>query len=262
MMQKAIFDLSGRTALVTGAGQGVGAEIARTLAAQGARVAINDYILDRAEAVARDIRNSGGTALAVQADVSDFADAQAMIERAASDLGPVDILVNNAGNAGPDGTMPRLDFWESEPAEWDRYFRVNLFGVMNCARAATPSMIERKYGRIITIVSDSGRHGEPGLEAYSAAKAGAAGFSRALARALGRYGITANTISLSNIGHSDRQMSDASAATIKKMLTHYIVRRQGQPSDVAPVVLLLASDESEWITGQNYPVNGGFTLAL
>lgn len=261
-MRKVIFDLSGRTALVTGAGQGVGAEIARTLAAQGARVAVNDYIIDRAETVARDIRNMGGTASAVQADVSDFADAQAMIERAASDLGPVDILVNNAGNAGPDGTMPRIDFWESEPAEWDRYFHVNLFGVMNCARAATPSMVKRQYGRIITIVSDSGRHGEPGLEAYSAAKAGAAGFSRALARALGRHGITVNTISLSNIGHPDRATSDASAATLKKMLSHYIIRRQGQTSDVAPVALLLASNESEWITGQNYPVNGGFTLAL
>lgn len=261
-MAKQTFDLSGRTALVTGSGQGVGAEIARTLAAHGARVAVNDFMLDRAEEVAQQIRDAGGTAMAVQADVGDFAGVQAMVADIAAKLGPVDILVNNAGNAGPNAAMPRLNFWETDPAEWDHYFHVNLFGVMNCARAVTPAMVERKYGRIISIVSDAGRNGEQGHEAYSAAKAGAAGFSRALARAMGRYGVTANTISLSNIGVPGRELDAEAAALVKQMLTRYIVRRQGRPSDVAPVVLLLASEASEWITGQNYPVNGGFTLAL
>lgn len=261
-MARATFNLSGRTALITGAGQGVGAEIARTLADHGAHVAINDFVLDRAERVVREIRDTGRTAMAVQADVGDFESVNAMVKKVADGIGPIDILINNAGNAGPDSAMPRLDFWETGPEEWDRYFHVNLFGVMNCARAVTPSMVERQYGRIVTIVSDSGRYGEQGHEAYSAAKAGAAGFSRALARAMGRHGITANTISLSNIGVPGKELSAESAALVKKMLTRYIIRRQGLPSDVAPVVLLLASEESAWITGQNYPVNGGFTLAL
>ena len=185
-----------------------------------------------------------------------------MVGKAEARLGPIDILVNNAGNAGPDGAMPRLDFWDTDPAEWDRYLQVNLFGVMNCARACSAGMVARRWGRIITIVSDAGRAGEQGFEAYSAAKAGAAGFSRALARSLGRHGVTANTISLSNIGRPGPEPTAEAQAMIKQMLSHYIVRRQGRPTDVAPVVLLLASEASEWITGQNYPVNGGFSLAL
>jgi len=257
-----LFDLAGRTALVTGAGQGVGAQIARTLAAHGACVAVNDYVLARAEHVAAEIRDAGGTALPVQADVTDFAGVQVMAERIAVELGPIDILVNNAGNAGPDASMPRRNFWETLPEEWARYFDVNVFGVMNCARAVTSAMVERGYGRIVTIVSDAGRQGEQGHEAYSAAKAGAAGFSRALARALGRHGVTANTISLSNIAGPQGEPSAQYAALVEKMLSRYIVRRQGLPGDVAPVVLLLVSEECSWITGQNYPVNGGFTLAL
>jgi 2-hydroxycyclohexanecarboxyl-CoA dehydrogenase len=261
-MTRLTFDLSGRTAVVTGAGQNVGREIARTLAAHGAKVAVNDFVLGRAQDVAGEIEAEGGRALAVQADVGDFDSVQAMARVIEAGLGPVDILVNNAGNAGPDGAMPRLDFWTTDPGEWDRYMRVNLYGPMICARAFTGGMVERRYGRVITIVSDAGRNGEQGHEAYSAAKAGATGFSRALARALGRYGVTANTISLSSMGREAASPAAVSEALIKEMLKRYIVRRQGRPTDVAPVVLLLASEASEWITGQNYPVNGGFTLAL
>ena len=158
--------------------------------------------------------------------------------------------------------MPRLNFWETSPEEWDHYMHVNLHGVMVCARACTPGMVQRQYGRVITIVSDAGRAGEQGHEAYSAAKAGAAGFSRALARALGRYAVTVNTISLSTIGREGVEPTPEHQALLKEMMKRYIVRRQGKPSDVAPVVLLLASKEGEWITGQNYPVDGGFALAL
>lgn len=261
-MTKFTFDLAGRTAVVTGAGQGVGREIARTLADHGAQVAVNDFVLERAQAVAQEIGVAGGRAIAVQADVADFSGVQAMASRIEAQLGPVDILVNNAGNAGPDGAMPRLDFWTTDPQEWDRYLRVNLHGVMVCARAFTGGMVDRRHGRIISIVSDAGRTGEQGHEAYSAAKAGAMGFSRALARSLGRYGVTANTISLSNIGREGAEPSPEAEALIREMLKRYIIRRQGRPLDVAAVALLLASDASSWITGQNYPVNGGFSLAL
>jgi len=261
-MTKFTFDLTGRVAAVTGAGQGVGREIARTLAAHGARVAVNDFVLDRAQAVVGEIAAEGGKALAVQADVGDFAGVEAMAARIEQDLGPVDILVNNAGNAGPDGAMPRLDFWTTDPAEWSRYLHVNLYGVMNCARAFSGGMVKRQYGRIVTIVSDAGRAGEQGHEAYSAAKAGAAGFSRALARSLGRYGVTANTISLSIMACEGVVPTPEGAALLKEMMKRYVVRRQGRPTDVAAVALLLASEASEWVTGQNYPVNGGFTFAL
>ncbi|MDO7844052.1 SDR family NAD(P)-dependent oxidoreductase [Sphingomonas immobilis] len=261
-MTRMTFDLTGRVALVTGAGQGVGAEIARTLAAHGAKVVVNDYVLDRAEAVVAEIVGESGVAVAVQGDVGDSDSVDTIVATGNRALGPIDILVNNAGNAGPDGAMPRVDFWETDPDDWDRYLRVNLFGVMNCARACAGGMVARGYGRIITIVSDAGRAGEQGHEAYSAGKAGAAGFSRALARSLGRYGVTANTISLSNIWRPGLEPTPEGAALLKQMLSRYIVRRQGRPSDVAPVALLLASQESEWITGQNYPVNGGYVLAL
>jgi 2-hydroxycyclohexanecarboxyl-CoA dehydrogenase len=261
-MTKFTFDLSGRTALVTGAGQGVGREIALTLASHGARVAVNDFVASRAEAVAGEIEAAGGRALGLQADVADFDGVLEMAARTERDLGPIDILVNNAGNAGPDAAMPRLDFWTTDPAEWDRYLAVNLRGVMVCARACAGGMVARKFGRIITIVSDAGRTGEQGFEAYSAAKAGAAGFSRALARSLGRYEVTVNTISLSNMARDGAPAPPEAEAMIKEMLKRYIIRRQGSPVDVAAVALLLASDASSWITGQTYPVNGGFALAL
>ncbi len=261
-MTKFTFDLTGKVAIVTGAGQGVGREIARTLADHGAKVAVNDFVIERARAVVAEIEAAGGKAIAVQADVGDAASVGKMAAEIEKALGPVDILVNNAGNAGPDADMPRIDFWTSDSAEWDRYFHVNLFGPMNCARAFIGGMVDRKWGRMVTIVSDAGRAGEQGHEAYSAAKAGAAGFSRALARSLGRHGVTANTISLSTMGREGHEPTPEGAALIKEMMKRYVIRRQGKPSDVAAVVLLLASDASPWITGQNYPVNGGFTFAL
>jgi 3-oxoacyl-[acyl-carrier protein] reductase len=194
-----LFDLTGRTALVTGAGQGVGRGIAETLAAYGAKVAVNDFFAERAEAVAGEIAADGGRALGVAADVSDFEGVTAMVGRIERELGPIDILVNNAGNAGPHRLVPRENFWEMPPEAWDAYLKVNLRGVMICARACTPGMVERRYGRVITVVSDAGRAGEQGQEAYSAAKAGAAGFSRALARSLGRFGVTVNAISLASM---------------------------------------------------------------
>jgi 3-oxoacyl-[acyl-carrier protein] reductase len=185
---------------------------------------------------------------------------------AAAALGPVAALVNNAGNAGPHFTMGRAPlFWETDPGEWDRYFRTNLQGVMNCCHAALPDMVKRGSGRIVTIVSDAGRIGEPKLAAYSAAKAGAAGFMRAIAREVGRFGITANAISLSALeppldepGSAEFLASDQA----KALVSRYAIRRLGRPQDVANMVLFLCSDAAEWITGQTYPVNGGYSFAV
>ncbi|NEU99339.1 SDR family NAD(P)-dependent oxidoreductase [Bradyrhizobium uaiense] len=260
-----ILDLNGKVTLITGAGQGVGRQIALHFAAHNAAgIVVNDYFLDRAEQVAREINAAGGKAIAVQADVTDLASVKAMVGKAEQAFGPIDVLVNNAGNAGatpdPDARKP---FWETGPEVWNSFIGVNLYGVINCASACVPQMIERKGGRIVTIISDAGRAGEAGLEVYSGAKAGAAGFTRAVARSLGRHNITANCVAIAaTLTPAIEARLKANPEMQKKMMEKYVIRRPGLPSDVANMVLFLASDASAWITGQTYPVNGGFTFAL
>ncbi len=260
-----ILDLGGRAAVVTGAGQGVGRQIALHLA--GAKnsggVAVNDYYLERAQSVVEEIKRAGGRAIAVQGDVTRIDDVRRFVGEARQALGKIGILVNNAGNAGinPPAEI-RKPYWETGPEVWGQSIGVNLYGVINCCSAVVPDMIERKDGRLITIISDAGRWGDAGLEIYAGAKAGAAGFMRSNARSLGRYMITANCIA---IGMTEtpaikRRLDDEEG--LKRSLERYIIRRVGQPTDVANMALFLASNASSWITGQTYPVNGGFSFAL
>jgi 3-oxoacyl-[acyl-carrier protein] reductase len=260
-----ILSLGGRVALVSGAGQGVGRQIALHLSAHDcAGVAVNDYVLERAEAVAEEIRQAGGKALAVQADVSDHEQVKAMVAKTAEDLGPIGVLVNNAGNLGANPPAEAMKpFWEVGPEVWNAAIGVNLYGVINCVSAVIPGMIARQApGRIITIISDAGRWGDTGMEVYGGAKAGAAGFTRGAARTLGRYGITANSIAIAatRTPATVRMFSDPER--MKRQFERYIIRRPGEPTDIANMALFLASDASSWITGQTYPVNGRFTLAL
>jgi 3-oxoacyl-[acyl-carrier protein] reductase len=261
-----ILDLGGRVALVTGAGQGVGRQIALHFAAHNAgAVVVNDFRRERAEAVAEEVRAAGGQALPLQADVSDHAAVKAMVAEAEAELGPIGVLVNNAGNAGANPS-PELakPFWDTGPEVWNSFIGVNLYGVMNCTAAVIPGMIGRQApGRIVTIISDAGRWGDANLEPYAAAKAGAAGFMRSVARTLGRHQITANcvAIALTDTPAVERTLK-GDPERLKRQMEKYIIRRPGRPDDVANMVLFLASDASSWITGQVYPVNGGFTLAL
>lgn len=260
--KKDLFDLSGRVALVSGAGQGVGKGIVQLLAAHNASVVVNDYYLERAQAVVDEIKAAGGKAVAIQADVTDYASVGRMFEQAVKAFGRVDIMVNNAGNAGVNPTTMKL-FWESTPEDWKRFTSVNFDGVMNCCRHALPGMIERKSGRLITIISDAGRAGEPnGMEIYSGAKAGAAGFMRGIAKSVGRYNITANCVAIAATETPAIAAALKNEEGVKKMLSYYVIRRVGQPKDVAAMVLFLASDASSWVTGQTYPVNGGYSFAL
>ena len=264
-MAEDILSLGGRVALVTGAGQGVGRQVALHLAAHNcAGVAVNDYHLDRAEAVVEEIRAAGGTAIAVQADVTDFEAVKAMVARNAAELGPVGVLVNNAGNAGANPTADLAKpFWETGPEVWNHSIGVNLYGVINCVSAVIPGMIALNGpARIITIISDAGRYGDSGMEVYGGAKAGAAGFTRGVARTLGRYGITANSIAIAATRTAATVGMFSDPARMKRQFERYIVRRPAEPTDIANMALFLASDASSWITGQTYPVNGGFTLAL
>lgn len=265
MPEHDILDLGGQVAFVTGAGQGAGRETALTLARHNAGgVAVNDFVAERAEAVADEIRALGVPAMAAPADVGDIQAVKAAMDAAGENLGTVTLLVNNAGNAGPTTAMGLSpEFWKTEPEDWGRYFHTNLHGVMNCCHAALPGMVEQGKGRIVTVISDAGRVGEARLVAYSAAKAGAAGFMRALARETGRYGITANSISLSTLEPpmEPAQLEEFLASDrTKAQLSRYAIRRFGQPADVAGMALFLCSDAASWITGQTYPVNGGYSF--
>jgi NAD(P)-dependent dehydrogenase (short-subunit alcohol dehydrogenase family) len=263
-------DLSGRTALVTGGGQGVGRAIGLAFAAAGASVIVNDVVHARAAEVADEIVAAGGSAQPSAFDVSDAA----AVHAAASELPAIDVLVNNAGNGGApsdeqigSGRGPSVSigsFVDSQPADWQRFFGVNLYGVLNCTHAVLPAMVEQGHGRIVTIVSDAARWGEPRMAAYAAAKGGAAAFTRALAREVGGAGITVNNVALATIdtfglGEAARESPEL-AARLDAQLRRYIIRRLGTPDDVAGLVTFLASDHASWITGQTYPVNGGYTV--
>jgi 3-oxoacyl-[acyl-carrier protein] reductase len=251
-------DLAGRRALVTGAGQGVGREISLYLAAAGAEVLVNDIDAERADSVVLEIAGEGKARTAVF-DVTDWASVEGVVD----ELGPVDILVNNAGNAGPEGWKAMRPFHETEPGEWGRFIDINLYGVMHCVRAVLPGMIGRPDGRIITVVSDSGRTGDANLAPYAAAKAGAAGFSRCIAREVGRHGITVNCVALGTImPHGTDPDQDLADERAQKIVSRYVVRRRGRPTDAAGIVTYLASPDASWITGQTYPVNGGYSFAL
>lgn len=260
-------DLQGQIAFVTGAGQGAGRAIALTLAKHNAGgIAVNDFVAERAQAVAEEIIAMGIPAYAAPADVSDLRSVTAAMDAAEAHLGPITLLVNNAGNAGPSAAMkPSPVFWETNPEEWDRYFKTNLNGVMNCCYRALPSMVKAGRGRVVTIVSDAGRTGEQRLTTYSAAKAGANGFMRSLAKEAGRYGITCNCISLSTLEPplpEPEKSAFLASEQAQKHVSRYVIRRFGKPDDVAAMTLFLCSDAASWITGQTYPVNGGYTFSV
>jgi 3-oxoacyl-[acyl-carrier protein] reductase len=255
-------DLDGRRALVTGAGQSIGRSIALTLGAAGARVAVNDIVPEHATAVAEEIVAAGGKADALPFDVTDHAQVTAAITR----YGGVDTLVNNAGNAGVDGLVAPRDFVDTDPEDWARYFAVNLFGTMHCIHAALPAMIAAGGGRIVTLVSDAGRNGDAKVAPYAAAKAGAAGFCRSIAREVGRHLITVNCVSLGSIEtpakiEAKREMGFPPERE-REMLKPYVIRRHGLPDDISGLVAFLVSPYASWITGQTYAVNGGYTFSL
>lgn len=250
-----MFDLKRRIALVTGAGQGMGAGIARSLASQGAHVVVNDLKAARAQNTIEQIQAAGGDASAAPFDVTRFDEVQAGVDRITKDLGPVDILVNNAGNAGGGPTMELGQFREMPVSDWRRFVDVNLYGPANCAKAVLDGMCERGWGRIITISSGAGQTGLPiGVALYGAGKAGAIGFQRHLALEVARNGITVNTVALglmANVGD---------AASLKGLAASQPTGRLGTAEDVGAAVIYLASDEASWVTGQVLGVNGGSFL--
>lgn len=259
-----LLSLEGRVAVVTGAGQGVGRQIALHFAAHGCdMVIVNDFYFDRAQAVADEAIALGGKAIAVQGDVTDYEAVARWLPEAVERAGGLDIVVNNAGNAGPDGDASQQPkFWETGPDDWARWLGTNLYGVLNVCRIALPLVIARgKGGSIVNVISDAGRVGESGLVVYSGAKAGVAGFSRGLAKEAGRHGIRVNCVSLSAIKTPGVAAILENPEIFKKVVRAYPLGRVGETSDPANMVLFLASEASSWITAQTYPVNGGYAIS-
>jgi NAD(P)-dependent dehydrogenase (short-subunit alcohol dehydrogenase family) len=245
--------LQGKVALVTGAASEVGAEIARALAAEGASVAVNYRSSGKdAENLVGEIAGKGGRAKAYQADVADFAAVTAMVAAIVKDFGGLNILINSAGIA------KRQRFVETTPEDWRRQIDVCLYGAIHCCYAAAPNLEAAKNGRIVSVIGDSSRVGESGLAIVAAARAGVIGLMKSLAREFGRSGTTANTVSLGLV--ETPHDKDWLEANREELVRLYPVRRLGLPGDVAPMVALLASPKSGWITGQVLSISGGYSM--
>ncbi len=248
-----MIDLQGRVALVTGGGRDVGAAISKTLAAAGATIAVNYHnSKGAAEAVVADIQKAGGKAKAFQADIADAGVVRQLVADVKSDFGKLDILVNNAG------LVFRKRFAESTPDDWKTQIDTCLYGALNCCHSAGPLLEASGRGRIISIMGDSSRVGESGLALAAASRAGTIALMKSLAREWGRSGVTANSISLGLIEtEHDKTWVEANR---EKLVKAYAIRRLGLPSDIAPMVALLASDSGGWITGQTISISGGFSM--
>ena len=245
--------LAGRVALVTGGGRDVGAGVSQALAEAGAAVAVNYHTSkNEAEAVVAQIVKAGGKARAYGADVADLEAVRSMVAGVKADFGGLDILVNNAG------FVKRQRFGDTTPEDWHKQIDTCLYGAIHCCHASASLLEASGRGRIISIMGDSSRVGESGLAIVAAARAGTIALMKSLAREMGRTGTTANSIALGLIESAhDQTWVEANR---DKLVKAYPIRRRGQPSDVAPMVVLLASDAGSWITGQVISISGGFSM--
>lgn len=245
--------LTGKTAIVTGASRGIGAQIARKLAGAGAKIVVNySGSQEKAEAVVAEIQAGGGEAIAVKANVSDAEAVKAMVDEAMNAFGSVDILVNNAGITR-DNLMMRM-----KDDEWDDVINTNLKGVFICTKAVTRQMMKQRSGRIVNISSIVGVMGNAGQANYVAAKAGVIGLTKTTARELASRGITANAIAP---GFITTDMTDKLNEDIQKsMLAQIPLGRFGEAEEVAKAALFLASDEASYMTGQTLHLDGGMVM--
>jgi NAD(P)-dependent dehydrogenase (short-subunit alcohol dehydrogenase family) len=247
------FELDGKVALITGGARDVGREIALGLAAEGASVVVNYHgSREGAESVVAEIKAAGGRALAIGCDISDRRAVDAMVAQTVETFGGLNILVNNAG------LVIRKRFADSTPEEWRRQIDVCLYGTLNCTHAALPHLEAQKgSGRIISIMGDSSRVGESGLAIGAAARAANIALMKSIARET-RSGTTANALALGLIETAhDPEFLEANREKLTRL---YPLRRLGQPGDVAPMAVLLASDKGSWITGQVISISGGFSM--
>lgn len=244
-----MFDLSGMTALVTGASGGLGSAIAKALAGQGARVALSGTREEALKGVQAEI---GGDSVILPANLSDAAAVDALVPQAVEQLGKLDILINNAGVTRDNLAMRMKD------EEWTDVIRINLEAAFRLARAALKPMMRAKHGRIISITSIVGATGNPGQANYAASKAGLVGMSKALAQEVASRGITVNCIAP---GFIASPMTEGLADAQKEALLGRIpIGKLGEGSDIAAAAVYLASREASYVTGQTLHVNGGMAM--
>jgi 2-hydroxycyclohexanecarboxyl-CoA dehydrogenase len=257
--------LNNRSALVTGAGQGIGQTIARRLAEEGVKVAVNDIDAGKAADTAKEITAAGGTAIAAPFDITDYQAVQDGVGTIEAEFGSVDILVNNAALI-----LGHRDFLDMAPTDWDREIKVCFYGTLNCCHAVARGMVARKFGKIVNIASDAGRIGQAREVAYAASKSAVIGIAKCLAQELGPNNINVNAISPAGTDTPMRQSVEAKERERlgeekyrdreRKILRLYPLRRIGKAEDIANTVVFLASDAARHITGQVVSVNGGYAM--
>ena len=241
------FELTGQTAIVTGAATGIGEAIARRLAKAGAAVAVADLNLDGATAASRSI---GGEAFPLQLDISRSGSVNSAVAEVMARRGRIDVLVNNAGIAGKAAPL-----WEQSDEDWQAVIGVNLLGVVYCARAVLPHMRSRKYGRIVNIASIAGKEGNPNMSPYSATKAAVIAFTKSVGKEVATEGICVNAVAPAVI--RTHILDQLTPDQVDYMTQRIPMRRTGTTEEVAAVVHFLASPDCSFVTGQCYDASGG-----
>ncbi len=241
------FDLTGQTAIITGSATGIGETIARRLAKAGATVVVADMNLAGATEVAQSI---GGSAFAVELDVTSAASAEQAVAAVLAKTGRLDILVNNAGIGGKAAPI-----WEQSLDDWNRVIAINMTGVFNLTKASIVPMRARKYGRIVNIASIAGKEGNPNMTAYSATKAGVIGFTKSVAKEVATEGICINAVAPAVV--RTKILDQLTPEQVDYMTQKIPMRRTGTTEEIAAVVHFLASPDCSFVTGQTYDASGG-----
>ena len=244
------FDLTGQTAIVTGAAQGIGEGIAKRLAQAGARIAVADRNTAAAEASAGRLDSIGAQAFSVNVDVTSPSSIEAMVEQVLAKTGRIDILVNNAGVAGKAAPV-----WDQTDDDWQSVIDINLSGVFQCCRAVIGHMRDRDYGRIVNIASVAGKDGNPNMSAYSASKAGVIALTKSLGKEVAENNICVNSVTPAVI--RTPILEQLTAEQVDYMTSRIPRRRTGKIEEVAAVVHFLASPDCSFVTSQTYDVSGG-----
>lgn len=250
-------NLDGRTALVTGGGSGIGRAASIAYAREGARVVVADVNVEGGEETVQQIKESGGEAVLIHADVSSADDTQEMVARAIESFGSLDCAFNNAGIGGGRDRLLTADYLEDD---WDRVISINLKGVWLSMKAEIPKMVQQGHGSIVNTASIMGLVANSGSVAYMAAKHGVVGLTKAAALEYAQYGLRVNSVCPGYINTPLlRPIFDSHEDLEQQVTSRHPVGRLGEPSEIAEAVLWLSSDAASFVTGHNMPIDGGYT---